>query len=46
MSMEIGQIVDFIEEHNRIHDTDDKRREREPDTVREASQADIDALMG
>lgn len=51
--MEIGQLVDYIEEYNRMHDQKQGRRsgkknEPEPDTVnrRKATQADWDAFLG
>ena len=47
--MEIGQIVDYVEEYNRIHDPDrnkKKGKEDEPVERRVATQADWDAFFG
>ena len=45
--MEVGQLVDFVIEYNRIHDIkSSKKGEVEPEEVieRKATQADWDAL--
>jgi len=51
--MEIGQIIDYVEEYNRMHKLSDrsgsgrnKQKEKEPDTRRAATQADWDAFLG
>lgn len=51
--MEIGQIIDYVEEYNRMHRLNkrdgsgkNKKKEKEPDTRREATQADWDAFLG
>lgn len=51
--MEIGQIIDYVEEYNRMHQMNDrsasgknKQKEKEPDTRRAATQADWDAFLG
>ena len=45
--MEIGQIVDYVEEYNRMHDPDEnKDKKSEPVIRREATQADWDAFFG
>lgn len=51
--MEIGQVIDFVEEYNRMHKLNTKssgknknKKEKEPDTVRAATQADWDAFLG
>lgn len=51
--MEIGQVIDFVEEYNRMHKLNTKssgknknKKEKEPDTVRVATQADWDAFLG
>lgn len=46
--MELGQIVDYIEEYNRIHDTSGKEPngKHKEETRREATQADWNALLG
>lgn len=46
--MEVGQIVDYVIEYNRIHDPEhkDSPAGKQPDTVRKATQADWDALLG
>lgn len=46
MSMEIGQIVDYIIEYDKVMDPDREQKERETVHKREATQADIDALLG
>lgn len=47
MDMEIGQIVDYVEEYNRMHDNSSgKKKEKEEDTRRVATQADWDAFLG
>lgn len=51
--MEIGQVIDFVEEYNRMHKLNTKgsgknknKKEKEPDTVRVATQADWDVFLG
>lgn len=45
--MEIGHVVDFIEEYNEIHESDGKAGAKSSATKRrEATQADIDAFWG
>lgn len=52
--MEIGQIIDYVEEYNRMHKLNERsgsgknknKKEKEPDTRREATQADWDAFLG
>ena len=51
--VEIGQVIDFVEEYNRMHKLNTKssgknknKKEKEPDTVRVATQADWDAFLG
>lgn len=46
--MEIGQVVDYVEEYNRIHDPDRKggRGKDNTVTVRQATQADWDSFLG
>ena len=45
--MEIGHVVDFIEEYNRIHEQSEKDAEKkDKPKVREATQADMDAFWG
>jgi len=46
MSMEMGQIVDYIIEYDKVMDPDREKKERETVHKREATQADIDALLG
>jgi hypothetical protein len=46
MSMDIGQIVDYIIEYDKIMDPDREQKEQEKVHKREATQADIDALLG
>ena len=50
--MDIGQVVDYVEEYNRIHNTktttktSSKYKPQEEDRKREATQADWDWLLG
>lgn len=46
--MEIGQIVDYVEEYNIIHDPDRHKHKDKEDPViyRDATQADWDAFFG
>lgn len=47
--MEIGQVVDYVEEYNRVHyPEDDKPGKKKPEKVtkRKATQADWDAFFG
>ncbi|MBQ8933930.1 MAG: hypothetical protein IJ061_06570 [Lachnospiraceae bacterium] len=47
--MELGQLVDFCIEYNRVHgyDTDPQTGEKkEKVTVRKATQADMDTMWG
>lgn len=47
--MTIGQIVDYVEEYNRIHGENEesgKRKEKEEVVRRKATQADWDNLFG
>lgn len=47
--MTIGQLVDYIEEYNRMHDTGDENgsgKASDKPKVRKATQADWDALAG
>lgn len=47
--MELGQIVDYCTEWNRIHESDNqdgKSKKKEKVTKRKATQADWDAFFG
>lgn len=44
--MEIGQIVDYVEEYNLMHGEKSEKKEKEKIVKRKATQADWDALMG
>ena len=47
--MTIGQIVDYVEEYNRIHGENEesgKRKKKEEVVRRKATQADWDAIFG
>ena len=51
--MEIGQVIDFVEEYNRMHKLNARssgknknKKEKEPDTKIVATQADWDAFLG
>lgn len=47
--MELGHLIDFVEEYNKIHDVGDSEKDtknEEKDTKRPATQADWDALLG
>ena len=47
--MEIGQVIDFIEEYNRMHDVKTQNASAEASHTpvrREATQADWDAFWG
>lgn len=49
--MELGQVVDYCTEWNRIHEPDDsdqdgKSKKKEKVTKRKATQADWDAFFG
>lgn len=44
--MEIGQIVDYVEQYNEMHDYDTGTGSQEEGTRRIATQEDWNALMG
>jgi len=44
--MELGQIVDFCVEYNRMHGYDKEDEDTEKPKKRKATQADWDALLG
>lgn len=46
MDMEIGQIVDYVEEYNRMHGDSSGTKKEKEDTRRVATQADWDAFLG
>lgn len=43
--MELGQILDYFIEYNRVHSIKDEEEEKKP-KKRKATQADWDALLG
>lgn len=47
-SMEIGQLVDYVIDYNRIHGYNEREEEpgRKKSTVREATAADWDNMWG
>lgn len=44
--MEIGQVVDFVEEYNNIHKVEYEPDDQQKETRRKASQADWNWLLG
>lgn len=46
--MEIGQVVDYVEEYNRMHDTGNGKGEKKQEEVirRKATQQDWDNFFG
>lgn len=42
--MEVGQVVDYVIEWNRVHETDEEKEKKKP-KVRKATQADWDAFF-
>lgn len=48
--MEIGQIIDYVEEYNKMHTAKNGKKpdkqSKEADTRRAATQSDWDALLG
>lgn len=43
--MEVGQVVDYVIEWNRVHDQGDDEKEKKKPKVRKATQADWNAFF-